>query len=182
MQPTVSVIVPVYHVEKSLRRCLESILAQDFADFELILINDGGNAEETAICEEYAAKDSRIVYLFQENRGLSAARNAGLDIARGEWILFADSDDYVAPDFISKPLETVRRTGADIAIFDYRYADADGHPGQLHRCGLPEGTYTGYEALTADAEGKIQPNVWHRIYKREIWRDLRFPPGENQKS
>ena len=93
--PEISIIVPVYHVEKQLRRALDSILSQTFTDFELILINDGGNEEESAICREYAEKDSRIVYLTQTNQGQSAARNRGLDQCRGNWIMFVDSDDWV---------------------------------------------------------------------------------------
>lgn len=95
--PQISVIVPVYKVEPYLRRCVDSILAQTFADFELILVDDGSPDNCGAICDEYAQKDSRVRVVHKENGGLSSARNAGLDMAVGSYILFADSDDYVSP-------------------------------------------------------------------------------------
>lgn len=95
--PTLSIIVPVYKVEPYLHRCVDSILAQTFTDFELILVDDGSPDNCGAICDEYAAKDSRILVIHKENGGLSDARNAGLDIAKGEYIGFVDSDDYISP-------------------------------------------------------------------------------------
>ena len=97
--PKISVIVPVFNAEKTLQRCIDSILAQSFTDFELILIDDGSIDNSGKICDEYAQKDSRIVSVHQENGGVSSARNKGLDIARGEWITFVDSDDYIS-DFL----------------------------------------------------------------------------------
>ncbi|MBQ1446862.1 MAG: glycosyltransferase family 2 protein, partial [Solobacterium sp.] len=106
--PKISIIVPVYHVEKYLERCLDSILGQSEPDFELILINDGGTEAETAICEKYAAMDERIIYRRQKNQGLSAARNAGLALYRGEWLMFVDSDDWVHRDFCRNALKAVQ--------------------------------------------------------------------------
>lgn len=97
--PLISVIVPVYNVEKYIHRCVDSILSQTFRDFELILVDDGSPDNCGAICDDYAEKDSRVVVIHQQNGGLSSARNAGLDIAVGEYILFCDSDDYVSPDW-----------------------------------------------------------------------------------
>ena len=94
--PTISVIVPVYNVEKYIHRCVDSILNQTFTDFELILVDDGSPDNCGAICDEYAAKDSRVRVIHQENGGLSAARNAGIDAAVGKYIMFCDSDDYVS--------------------------------------------------------------------------------------
>lgn len=93
--PKVSVIVPVYNVEKYLHRCIDSILAQTFTDFELLLVNDGSKDNSGKICDEYAAKDSRIRVFHKENSGVSSARNLGLDNVKGEWVTFCDSDDYV---------------------------------------------------------------------------------------
>lgn len=94
--PKISCIVPVYNVEKYLRRCVDSILAQTFTDFELILVDDGSPDGCPAICDEYAEKDSRVRVIHQENKGVSAARNAGLDMARGEYVCFVDGDDEVS--------------------------------------------------------------------------------------
>jgi len=99
--PKVSVIVPVYNTEKYLPRCIDSILAQTFIDFELILIDDGSIDASGEICDEYAKKDSRIVVIHKENGGASAARNKGIEIAQGEWISFVDSDDYLKNTFLS---------------------------------------------------------------------------------
>ena len=96
----VSVIVPVYNVEKYLRACLDSILAQSFSNYEIILIDDGSKDASGAICDEYVAKDSRIRVLHKENGGVSRARNAGLDMAQGEFVTFIDGDDTVDADYI----------------------------------------------------------------------------------
>jgi len=92
-----SIIVPVYKVEPYLRRCIDSILAQTFLDFELILVDDGSPDNCPGICDEYAEKDSRIKVIHQTNGGLSSARNRGIAAAEGEYLLFCDSDDYVSP-------------------------------------------------------------------------------------
>ena len=99
--PTISVIVPVYNVEKYIHRCVDSILDQTFTDFELILVDDGSPDNCPAICDEYAAKDSRVRVIHQKNQGQAAARNYGVSMAKGAWISFVDSDDMIA----SKTLE-----------------------------------------------------------------------------
>lgn len=99
--PKISVIVPVYNAEKYLRRCIDSILAQTFTDFELLLIDDGSKDKSGEICDEYARKDNRVKVFHKENGGVSSARNLGLDNAQGEWITFVDSDDYLKSEFIS---------------------------------------------------------------------------------
>lgn len=95
---TFSIIVPVYKVEKYLERCVESIINQTFEDFELILIDDGSPDRCGAICDEYAAEDERIKVIHQKNQGVSVARNAGLDVATGDYICFVDSDDWIELD------------------------------------------------------------------------------------
>lgn len=107
--PKISVIVPVYNTEKYLRRCVDSILAQTFSDFELLLVDDGSTDSSPAICDEYANLDSRVRVFHKENGGVSSARNLALDNAEGEWITFADSDDWTYPtwlyNFMIKDLE-----------------------------------------------------------------------------
>ena len=97
---TISVIVPVYNTELYLHRCIDSILSQTFTDFELLLINDGSTDRSGEICDEYAGKDKRVRVFHKENGGVSSARNIGLDEARGEWIAFVDSDDWVSPKLL----------------------------------------------------------------------------------
>lgn len=100
MKPRISIIVPVYNVEKYLRECLDSISAQTFTDWECLLIDDGSPDKSGAICDEYAAKDIRFKVFHKPNGGVSSARNLGLDKARGEWVTFIDSDDFISPTFL----------------------------------------------------------------------------------
>ena len=120
--PEFSVIVPVYKVERYLGRCIASVLAQTFADFELILIDDGSPDESGAICDRFAAEDDRIIVIHQKNRGVSAARNAGLDVARGEYIVFIDSDDTVEENY----LECMCGYDADMVIAGVKNCSTDG--------------------------------------------------------
>lgn len=106
--PKISVIVPVYNAEKYLHRCVDSILSQTFTDFELLLINDGSKDCSGIICDEYAAKDERVRVFHKKNGGASSARNLGLENAKGEWIAFVDSDDYVLPIFLESLIEKIK--------------------------------------------------------------------------
>lgn len=121
-QLKLSVIVPIYQVEEFLPRCIDSILAQTYKDFELILVNDGTKDNCPRIMAEYAQKDCRIRQIHKENGGLSSARNAGMKVARGEYIIFIDSDDYIAPDLFADALAEADRTGAELVVWNYRKA------------------------------------------------------------
>ena len=123
MSVAISIIVPIYKVEKTLRKALDSILAQTFTNYELILVNDGSPDNCPAICEEYAAKDPRIKLINKENGGLSSARNAGLAIAEGEYTIFIDSDDYVDAEGLDKLYATAINENADITICDLYQED-----------------------------------------------------------
>ena len=112
--PKISIIVPVYKVEQYLRRCLDSIASQTFTDWECILIDDGSPDKSGVICDEYAKRDSRFRVIHQENKGVSAARNAGLDAAQGEWIGFVDSDDWVERDCYETALYLADENNADL--------------------------------------------------------------------
>lgn len=114
-----SVIVPIYNVEKYLERCIDSILAQTYTDFELILVNDGSPDRCFEIMEQYAKKDSRIVIIHQENKGVSAARNAGLKIARGRYIGFVDPDDWIDKEMYKTMIERLDETESDIACCNW---------------------------------------------------------------
>ena len=107
--PSISIIVPIYNREKWLRNCLDSISSQTFKDWECILINDGSTDNSLKIAQEYAANDPRFIVFSQENQGVSAARNLGLDHAQGKWLAFVDSDDEIAPDY----LEILYKLGED---------------------------------------------------------------------
>lgn len=124
MNCTISIIVPVYNAEKYLNRCIDSILAQTYTDFELLLINDGSKDNSGKICDEYVNKDSRVRVFHKENAGVSKARNLGLDSALGEWITFVDSDDWVREDFLEKRLELALKENVDIVYCDFEYVYA----------------------------------------------------------
>lgn len=112
-KPKVSIIVPIYNSEKKLTRCLDSLICQTFSDIEIILINDGSRDSSSTICSEYSKKDSRILYIEQENGGVSAARNHGLDVANGEYIMFSDSDDYYEDSAVEVLLGAASSSQAD---------------------------------------------------------------------
>lgn len=115
----ISIIVPVYNVERYLSKCISSILEQSFTDFELILVDDGSKDNSGKICDEYKGKDSRIKVVHQENKGLSAARNIGIEISEGEYITFIDSDDFIHPNMIEILYNNSLENKADISICDY---------------------------------------------------------------
>ena len=122
--PIISVIVPVYNVEPFLRCCVDSILAQTFTDFELILVDDGSPDNCGAICDEYAKQDRRVMVIHQENAGVSSARNAGLDAARGEFIYFCDGDDYIEKDLLTDAVQAM--DGYDMVVFNFDQVDING--------------------------------------------------------
>lgn len=171
-QLKLSVIVPVYQVEEFLPRCIDSILAQTYKDFELILVNDGTKDDCPRIMAEYAEKDCRIRQIHKENGGLSSARNAGMQVARGEYIIFVDSDDYIAPDLFADALAEADRTGAELVVWNYRKA-------YDHEIGDAYLTMED-EVLDLDAMGlqsyyykywfpyKHGVEAWNRLYRREI--------------
>lgn len=135
--PKISCIVPVYNVEKYLRRCVDSILNQTFTDFELILVDDGSPDNSPAICYEYAVKDSRIKVIHKVNGGVSSARNVGLDVAKGEWICFVDSDDLIEADYMQKMYEAAINNNSDFIM-----------------CGIHQ--IAGYETLKNNYKKKIK--------------------------
>lgn len=116
--PIVSIIVPVYNVEKYINRCIDSILAQTFTDWECILVDDGSPDKSGEICDEYASRDSRIQVIHKQNGGVSSARNAGLDVAHGEYVWFVDSDDWIENDSLKEIYNIMDKTNTDICFFE----------------------------------------------------------------
>ena len=113
--PKISVIIPVYNVERFLKKCLESVINQTLSDLEIICINDGSTDKSLSILNSFAQKDNRIIVINQDNQGQSCARNAGLSIATGKYIGFVDSDDWIDLDFYEKLYNTAKKYNADIA-------------------------------------------------------------------
>jgi len=174
----VCVIVPVYRVEPYLRRCVDSILNQSHKSFELVLVEDGSPDGCPRICDEYAAADSRIRVIHQENMGLSGARNSGLDWlyagSAARWITFVDSDDWVHPEYLHLLLEANLRF--DTAISTARYSKAlDGDSffpadGKMYPVSPERAYFT--------AKGDLDSYVWGRLYDRRCFENRRFPLGK----
>ena len=178
--PAVSVIVPVYKVEKYIHRCVDSILSQTFRDFELILVDDGSPDNCPAICDEYAAKDPRVVVIHQKNGGLSAARNAGLDLATGEYIAFVDSDDWLREDALQVLTNHQRKNDADMVLCNIQPTYPPEYTGwQRPASPLKDGVLSREEMV----ECLSSLHNWYycvacnKLYKRAIFENLRFPEG-----
>lgn len=124
--PNVSIIVPIYKVEDYLKRCLDSILCQTYRDFELILVDDGSPDNCGAICDSYKSFDNRVIVIHKINGGLSSARNAGLDVAKGQYILFVDSDDYICENLLKKTLKEIEQQKTDCVRFGYKKIGTNG--------------------------------------------------------
>lgn len=153
----ISVIVPVYEVERYIIKCIDSILEQSFTDFELILVDDGSKDKSGAICDEYAKRDSRIKVIHQENTGLSGARNAGIRDAKGEWILFIDSDDYIAKNMLMDLYNAVINNNLLMAICNFE-------------CVTEEGKVTmGASSSPIKNEVLLAEEIFHKIYEKGGW-------------
>lgn len=180
--PKISVIVPVYKVEKYLIKCVDSILAQTYKNLEIILVDDGSPDACPRICDQFAKLDDRIIVIHKENGGLSDARNAGLDIAKGEYIGFVDSDDYISPVMYETLLNRILLDKSELAVCEYvRVYDSDEREKiekKLHRA--RKRCYSPNEFIS---EMFLQCNgayvvAWNKLYKNEIFNTLRFPIGK----
>jgi glycosyltransferase involved in cell wall biosynthesis len=179
MKEKISVIVPVYNVEKYLSRCVDSIINQTYTNLEIILVDDGSTDAGGKMCDEYAQQDNRIIVIHKENGGLSDARNAGLDIATGEYIGFVDSDDFIALEFYEILYKTLIKTNSDLAFCEFQRFHNDTEIIKNH---------TNYKVRT-DKGIDILNNfynkhyvtyvvMWNKLYKKDIWKNLRFPFGK----
>lgn len=165
----ISIITPVYNAERTLRKCVNSILEQTFHDFELILIDDGSKDLSPKICDEYAAQDCRVKVIHQQNAGVSCARNAGLDIARGKWITFIDSDDYISSGYFDKVEDSLE----NLVIKKYQWLKMDRlHPGT----DIIKKTNSLSDLLSAYIVDSIIRCPWGKFYRKDILDDLRFLP------
>lgn len=172
----VSVIVPVYNVEKYLHKCLDSIINQTYRNLEIILVDDGSPDNCGAICDEYAQKDSRIKVIHQKNGGLSAARNTGLDCAVGEYISFVDSDDWVSEEFIEQLISSAKPNSLVMCDFISWESDADG---SIPVAGDRIETIDQNEfwSRTIGEKCILYTVAWNKLYPKRIFSELRFQTG-----
>lgn len=169
----ISVIVPVYNCEDYLPALLDSVLAQTYQNFEIILVNDGSRDNSGAVCDDYAAKDSRIRVIHQENRGVSHARNRGLAMAAGDVVSFIDSDDTLEPDMYELLVKTMQEHGADIAHCGYKHIVGE-EIRLVHdtKRVIPQTTE---EALDCFVSGRLfGGGLWNKLFHLELIRDLSF--------
>ena len=173
--PIISVIVPVYNVEKYLRKCIESILDQTYTNLEIILVDDGSPDNCGRICDEYAGRDSRVIVIHKENGGQSSARNAGLDIAEGEYIAFLDSDDYMDTECLSKLYSYMTENNLEISACNYaRYSESYDFI-NLNEKRNNDIIIDGTEAQRRIWYAKgISIAPWGKLYRRTLWNDVRF--------
>lgn len=173
--PKISVIIPVYNAEATLRRCVDSVLSQTFTDFECLLINDGSKDRSGEICDEYAAKDSRVRVFHKENGGVSSARNVGLDNMRGEWVTFVDSDDYIQDGFLDYLMSSEQ---ADLIIGSAIAVNGSDIRTYTNLGYLPEGYFTLESSIIQDYLTSTEFKVpWGKLFRRSLLSKLRFDIG-----
>lgn len=178
----VSIIIPVYKVEKYLNKCVESVVNQTYKNLEIILVDDGSPDNCPNMCEDWVKKDSRIKVIHRKNGGLSAARNSGIEVAKGEYFCFVDSDDYVAKDYVKSLYESLKSNNADMAICEvtevnekYNVIDDKKTRERLTNC-----VKTGLELLDLILPAKTYAYVvaWNKLYKRKLFNNLRYAEGK----
>lgn len=178
MNPLISVIVPIYNVEKYLARCVDSIVNQTYKNLEIILVDDGSPDRCPQMCDDYAEKDSRIKVVHKKNGGLSDARNAGIAVATGEYISFIDSDDYVSDDFFECLLDVINKENSDIAECSVVKFYEDNRFDEFSD-DLSVKTYDTQDAMSAlIAENPFHQHVWNKLYKTELVKDIPYAVGK----
>lgn len=176
----VSIIVPVFNVEKYLSRCIDSLIEQDYEQIEIILVNDGSTDSSMTICKKYEKKDSRIRIIDQLNQGLSMARNAGLKAASGKYICFVDSDDWVEKDYVSYGMNLIKKYKCEMACFGYYLCDG------RYKKPMPRLNGQNVLGVCNRVEGQkllardviIASHAWDKIFKKKLFDNIRFPANK----
>lgn len=185
----ISVIIPVYNVEKYIDKCVKSVLNQSYKEIEIVLVNDGSTDSCLDLCEQYSKKDSRIIVVNKANGGLSSARNAGIDVATGEYIVFIDADDFVCSDYIEKLYNAIKLTKSDMAVCGIEIVDEQGNKtnrlstGNIYNESIPftNECMTPYEMekrYYTDKNGFMYVVAWNKIYSKYIFKKLRYDVGK----
>lgn len=170
-----SVIIPVFHVEHTLDRCVRSVLRQGLTEFEIILVDDGGNDACPKMCDEWAAKDHHVCVIHQQNGGLSAARNTGIARAKGDFLTFVDSDDYLDDGLYARLLPKLL-DHPKVDMLEFSVIVREGGTEQ-HALILPENTYTDATSYWLGSRAYTHTYAWNKIYRRRLFDDVSFPVG-----
>lgn len=177
MKELISVIVPVYNVREYLRECIESIINQTYANLEVLLVDDGSTDGSAEICDAYKLKDSRIQVIHKKNGGLSSARNKGIESAKGIYISFVDSDDWLESDFYQILYDSIKMTKAEIATCGRYLVSSDLK--EANYCRESSKIYSRKDALREIFElGSIDVAAWDKLYQASLFEQVRFPEGE----
>lgn len=178
-QPTISIIIPVYNTEKYLRRCLDSILAQTYKDFECILVDDGSTDDSGKICDEYAAKDNRFRVIHKENGGVATARQAGTEAAKGEYIIHADPDDWTEPEMLEQMYTKAKETDADVTICNFYSTNYKGEDTLFIQRPVSLEPHKVMQDIVLTH--KLHGSLWNKLTKRACYikYGLHFTPGIN---
>jgi len=176
----ITIVVPVYNVEKFLKCCLDSILNQSFQDFQLILVNDGSTDNSGQICDEYQKKSEKVTVIHKKNGGLSSARNAGIESAKAPYIGFVDSDDYIEKDMFQVLYAAIKNHGADIASVDYLpVSENDFTAKDLEDSTISYEVFDETEVVSQLlVNEKIHRCAWNKLYKLELFENVRYPEGK----
>ena len=175
MTTRLSIIIPVYRVEQTLDRCLESIASQTFRDWQAIVVDDGSPDGCPAICDEWARRDARFKVVHKTNGGLSDARNAGLEQAEGDYVTFVDSDDYLAPDTYEQLMQLMA-AHPEYDLLEYSFEKV--FPGgNRETVILPDCTYTDSAAYWLDGQAYLHTFAWNKVCRKALFRNVRFPVG-----
>lgn len=174
----ISVIVPIYNVEKYLKKCIDSILAQTYKNYELILVDDGSPDNCGRISDEYAKKDIRVSVIHKQNGGLSSARNAGLEISKGEYIVFIDSDDWIDNNYLECLYKDLKNNDADISVpaFCLSYENGRHHIDSRIQGKKVFSTEQSLECFLFN--GYLTPCVASKMWKKNLWKDIKCPEGK----
>ena len=179
--PIISIVVPIYNVEKYINKCINSILNQTFYEFELILVDDGSKDQSGKICDEYLIKDNRVKVIQKKNGGLSSARNTGLNIAVGEYVIFIDSDDFINKNMIEILYKSIIKNSSDIVICRYNEVLEDKVKDYIDQeivciSHINEKNFTNIEALNElyEINAGVFTVAWNKLYRKKLFDDLRY--------
>ncbi len=177
MSELISIIIPVYKVEKYIRRCIDSVINQTYSNLEIILIDDGSPDKCPLICDEYAKKDARIRVIHKENGGISSARNVGINIAKGRYIGFVDSDDYINENMYQQLHKDITENKVDISICSFQKI-TESEAKNVGRENNNIKIYNKKEALKALLTNELTSHPWNKLYKKELFDNIRYPEGK----
>lgn len=176
--PLVSIIIPIFNVEKYIYQCLDSVISQTYKNLEIILVDDGSPDRCPEICDEYALKDSRVRVIHQKQSGVSVARNTALEVSNGTYIAFVDGDDSVNPRLIERSVDILEQKHLSAVIFEAKLLDEYGRfIGERFKVYDEYTEISAQEALDRIITDELGSQIWKAVYRRRYWENVRFPEG-----